>query len=200
MADAPPPPLQMDATPVDWPSRARPRARAPTMRAPEQPIGWPRDTAPPRALTAERSAPRSFAFASATTEKASLISCASTASGATPAWSSALGTARAGATVKSTGAVCASAKPAMAQIGSRPWALANFSDVTTSAAAPSLSFDAFAAVTVPSFLKALRRDRSLLVSLAGSSSSDTVVIPLRVFTSTGAISSAMAAAAARARA
>jgi len=44
MAEAPPPPLQMPAIPLS-PGR-RLCTRWPTMRAPDMPMGWPRETAP----------------------------------------------------------------------------------------------------------------------------------------------------------
>jgi len=56
-------------------------------------------------------------LARATTEKASLISCRSMSLAATPAFSRARGTARAGEVVKSTGACSASAKPRMTASG-----------------------------------------------------------------------------------
>mmetsp|Transcript_24983 Transcript_24983/g.74977 ORF Transcript_24983/g.74977 Transcript_24983/m.74977 type:complete len:211 (+) Transcript_24983:86-718(+) len=199
-ADAPPPPLQMDAVPAAAPSASRPMASAPTMRAPLMPMGWPSDTAPPRRFTVARSSPRICAFASATTEKASFTSCRATSPAPMPAAASALGTASAGATVKSTGARCASPKPTTAASGSRPRALAAPRDMTTSAAAPSFSLLALPAVTVPSFLNADRRDVSLVVSFRGSSSSSTTTSPFLDFTVTGAISFACSALAARARA
>ena len=44
------------------------------MRAPLQPIGWPRETAPPFTFTRAASSLCSFAAAMVTPEKASLIS------------------------------------------------------------------------------------------------------------------------------
>ena len=50
MALAPPPPLQMEATPL-CPGFWRARARWAVMRVPEAPSGWPRLTAPPWMFT-----------------------------------------------------------------------------------------------------------------------------------------------------
>ena len=70
-----------------------------------------------------------------------------------------------------------------------PSALATLSRVITRAAAPSLIEEALAAVMVPSLAKAGFRVGILAGSaLAGCSSRATVSEPLRVFTSTGAIS------------
>ncbi len=67
-------------------------------------------------------------------------------------------------------------------------------DVTTTAAAPSLIVEAFAAVTVPSFSNAGRSPamRSNLTAHGPSSSLTTVTAPLRPGTSTGTISCAAA--------
>lgn len=46
MADAPPPPLQMPATPNRLPRRRSAAISVTRIRAPEQPNGWPRATAP----------------------------------------------------------------------------------------------------------------------------------------------------------
>ncbi len=76
--------------------------------------------------------------------------------------------------------------------GSRPRPLAQSPSTTISAAAPSQIPLALPAVTTPSFLKtggSLARV-SIVVCGRGCSSVSTVFGPLRVFTSTGAISSA----------
>lgn len=46
-AEAPPPPLQMAATPIFFPWWRRAWSKVTTIRAPLQPIGWPSATAPP---------------------------------------------------------------------------------------------------------------------------------------------------------
>ena len=52
MALAPPPPLQIEATPL-CPGFSRARARWAVMRQPEAPSGWPKLTAPPWIFTLE---------------------------------------------------------------------------------------------------------------------------------------------------
>mmetsp|Transcript_13888 Transcript_13888/g.46340 ORF Transcript_13888/g.46340 Transcript_13888/m.46340 type:complete len:200 (-) Transcript_13888:598-1197(-) len=176
---------------------------APMMRAPLMPMGWPSETAPPNTLTRAESSSRSFAFAKATTLKASLISWTSTSFKAHSAMASAAGTASAGAMVKSAGARCASPKPRMAASGTRPRLFARRSDIKTRAAAPSLSDDALTAVTVPPVARnAGRAEASFAASnLAGSSSRDTNVegLPRPPGISTGEISSACTDFAADAR-
>ena len=59
-----------------------------------------------------------------------------------------------GAVVNHSGACATLAYATMRAIGFQPFAFAFSSDVTTRAAAPSLIFEEFAAVTVPSFWNA----------------------------------------------
>lgn len=79
------------------------------------PMGCPSATAPPLTLTREWSRPMSCMLASATTEKASLISWKSMSLALTPAFLSATGTAIAGAVVNMTGSCAASPNPGVAQ-------------------------------------------------------------------------------------
>lgn len=74
-------------------------------------MGWPIDTAPPLAFTISGFKSNFFILAMATTEKASLISHKATSSFSTPVDCNSLGMTRAGAIVKSIGAVAASANP-----------------------------------------------------------------------------------------
>ena len=46
IAEAPPPPLQMRMPAIPFSPRSRLCTRWPTTRAPDMPIGWPRETAP----------------------------------------------------------------------------------------------------------------------------------------------------------
>src|SRR3954470_1720182 len=73
-AEAPPPPLQIPATPILPFFSLNTLTRVVTILAPEQPRGWPIATEPPWTLTLASSKPRIFTLAKATTEKASLIS------------------------------------------------------------------------------------------------------------------------------
>jgi len=73
--------------------------------------------------------------------------------GERPALDIAFGIAKEGAVVNSIGAFSASASPIILARGVNPRLMANLAVVKTSAAPPSFSGDAFAAVTVPSGLK-----------------------------------------------
>ena len=74
MAEAPPPPLQIPATPIEPCFLVKTVFKVAMIRAPEAPNGCPRATAPPSTFTFSGSSPRVLLFAMATTEKASLIS------------------------------------------------------------------------------------------------------------------------------
>ena len=78
------------------------------MRAPEQPIGWPRATAPPWTFTVDGSRSSSFMFASATAEKASLTSWYWMSYIVMPDRVRSFSTALAGAMAKSIGVTAAS--------------------------------------------------------------------------------------------
>mmetsp|Transcript_6438 Transcript_6438/g.18210 ORF Transcript_6438/g.18210 Transcript_6438/m.18210 type:complete len:207 (+) Transcript_6438:91-711(+) len=191
MAEAPPPPLQMEAQPRVASFCRSTLMRPPTMRPPLMPMGCPSATAPPLTLTLSCSSPRMRMLASATTEKASLISWYSTSFAVTPALANASGTASAGAVVKSTASFSASAKPRIFASGASPRALAAAPLMTTVAKAPSLRLEALAAVTVPSRLKAGRSAGifSGFVEYTSLSWSTTTASPRRCGTETGTISS-----------
>jgi hypothetical protein len=91
-----------------------------------------------------------------------------------------------------SGSTPACAQEAMRARGVRPRALASAADISTSAAAPSLSPEALAAVTDPSFVKAGRRPETLsrVAPWRMYSSWSTTVSPLRPFKVTGTISAA----------
>ncbi len=74
MALAPPPPLQILATPYLPLPYFITVIRLCTIRAPLIPIGWPKLTAPPFTFTLSGLRSRSFMLASTVAEKASLIS------------------------------------------------------------------------------------------------------------------------------
>ena len=102
------------------------------------------------------------------------------------------------ATIYVTLALCGSFRPlaladdTMRGRGLMPRRLASASVISTTAAAPSLMPDAFAAVTVPSFGSNAGRSLVMPSSVTPSlmySSSATTVSPLRVLITTGAISS-----------
>ena len=96
-------------------------------------------------------------FAKPTTENASLSSKKSTVEISIFAFAKAFGSAFEGATVNHSGSLAASAYPFMVAKGCSPNSSALSLLISTSAAAPSFIVDAFAAVTVPSFVKAARK-------------------------------------------
>ena len=77
--------------------------RVTTILAPEQPRGWPKDTAPPFTFILSFGNPNICALAKPTTEKASLNSKKSTSESVNPALSNAFGNAFAGAVVNHFG-------------------------------------------------------------------------------------------------
>ena len=127
-------------------------------------MGCPRATAPPQALTFSGSSPRILLFARATAANAwykvsykrkgsaSLISHLAISFTASPARFRAIGIARLGAIVKSMGFVAASPHDSILAIGFTDDDCDRSRVARTNAEAPSLIAEAFAAVTVPSFL------------------------------------------------
>ena len=91
-----PPPEQIAAQPSPPPRRRSSWTSAPTIRAPEAPIGWPRAIAPPLTLTLSSSMPSIRTEFSATEANASLISQRSISSADLPILSSACWAAFAG--------------------------------------------------------------------------------------------------------
>ena len=116
------------------------------------PIGCPSATAPPHTLTLAGSNPKILLFARLTAAKASLISHFAISLISKPARFRAMGIARLGAMVKSMGLVAASPHDKILAIGFAVKDCDRSRVVRTNADAPSLIADAFAAVTVPSFL------------------------------------------------
>ncbi len=107
-----------------------------------------------------------------------------------PAFERALGSALAGATVNHSGSKAASAYPLMVASGLRPRDFAFSALIRTNAAAPSLIEEAFAAVTVPSLVKAGLNAGILSINTLLYSSSVLKIIgsPLRCGIVTGTIS------------
>jgi len=129
-------------------------------------------------------------FATATTANASLISQRSTSFVERPLFSSIARIASAGAMVNSMGARAAPPHPEIRPRTGRPSRFARSALMRTRAAAPSLRDDAFAAVTVPSFLNT-GRSVGILSGRAlfgPSSSATTAVSPFFRSISTGTIS------------
>jgi len=74
IAEAPPPPLQMEAIPYLALCFLSTLIKVNTILFPLTPIGWPKAQAPPKTLILYGSIPKSFAFAIGTEANASLIS------------------------------------------------------------------------------------------------------------------------------
>ena len=134
---------------------------------------------------------RSCATASDCAAKASFASIRSISSTESPVLAITLFVAATGPTPMIDGSTPPSAPATHVAIGVTPSSFAFSSLITTIAAAPSLMLEAFAAVTIPSFLNA---GRSLAIPSAvvpgrGPSSVSTTMVSFFFFTSTGTISS-----------
>ena len=103
IADAPPPPLQIAAAPILASFCSNTLMSVMRIRTPEHPSGCPKETAPPLTLVLASESPRIFKLANPTTENASLNSKKSTSLISIPDFSSALGSAFAGAVVNHLG-------------------------------------------------------------------------------------------------
>src|SRR3990172_6868432 len=139
------------------------------MRAPEQPRGWPRATAPPLTLVIWCGSPSSRITASDCTAKASLSSIRRRSPIVSPARASALRTAGTGPRPIIRGGTPAAAEATTRAIGRRPRRAAKVSLANTSAAEPSFRPELLPAVTVPSLRKAgfNRASDSTVVSRRG---------------------------------
>ena len=178
MATPMPPPMHRVASPFLPPERFSSCSRVVRMRAPEAPIGWPMAMAPPLTFTLAGSRPSSFSTHRLWAAKASLDSTRSRSATVQPAFSSALRDAGIGPVPMMAGSTPALAQERMVARGSRPRALASSADMSTIAAAPSLSPEALAAVTEPSLVKAGR-----------SFSIDSSVAPWRMYSSLSTVTS-----------
>jgi hypothetical protein len=143
-------------------------------------------------LTRFGSTSSSFTNAIVTTAKASFTSNRSIWESGTSAFSSAFFAANAGAVVNHSGSWAWEAKETIRPSGFAPVSCATASVARRSAAAPSLIFEEFAAVTVPSFWNAGFREpifSSFSSGVAnGSSSRSTTTVPFFPSMETGTIS------------
>lgn len=167
----PPPPLQIPANPYFPPFVLNADNKLWTILAPLIPIGWPKATAPPKTLTFLSEISNNLELAKTTKENASLYSKKSIASMPNPDLANTLLVAYCGAMEKSTGYISASAYAIILAKGLTFKAFTFSYDIKTMAHAPSLIFEAFAAVIVPVLLKAGGNWANLLsLYLFGSSS------------------------------
>ena len=147
--------------------------------------------APPLTLTLSGSRPSSRSTHRLWAAKASLDSTRSRSATVQPAFSSAFRDAGIGPVPMTAGSTPAVAEDTIRASGSSPRALASAALISTSAAAPSLSPEALAAVTEPSFVKAGFSPcmASSVAPWRMNSSLSTTTSPLRPLIVTGAISS-----------
>ena len=123
------------------------------IRAPVMPNGWPSAIAPPLMLSLSGSMPSSSRHGSTCAANASLISTRSMSSIVMPAALSTALNAGIGPRPMISGRTAATAEATIRARGLRPRSRAFSSDITSTAAAPSLSGQALPAVTVPSGLE-----------------------------------------------
>src|SRR2546427_4249784 len=123
-----------------------------TIRFPEQPIGWPRATAPPQMLKTSHGMPSSFLTPTLADEKASLCSTKSNSSSLSPVRFISFRTHGIGANITSSGFTAWEQKSRIAPSGSTPISRARRSLISTVALAPSEIWDELPAVSTPSFL------------------------------------------------
>ena len=119
------------------------------IRAPVMPNGWPRAIAPPNGLSFSGSMPHSSRHGTTWAANASLSSSTSMSSIVMPACSSTFSTAGIGPRPMISGRIAATEEATMRARGFSPSSFARSSDITSTAAAPSLSGQALPAVTVP---------------------------------------------------
>ena len=119
------------------------------MRAPVIPNGWPSAIAPPNGLSFSGSRPSSSRHGTTWAANASLSSTMSMSSIVIPAWVSTFLTAGIGPRPMISGRIAATEEATIRAFGSTPSAFALSSDMTSTAAAPSLSGQELPAVTVP---------------------------------------------------
>src|SRR5919204_5460055 len=189
-ATASPPPRHSATTPRFPPVCRSVWSSVTRRRAPEAPMGWPSAIAPPRGLNFSSGIASSLRTASIPA-KASLTSNESTSATSHPVFSSRRRSASAGARRNSSGSRAACACATTRASGRKRRSRARDALATTTAAAPSLSFDALPAVTVPPSLNAglSFASASRDVSRGVSSLDTTTGAPFGWATSTGTISS-----------
>ena len=137
------------------------------MRAPVIPNGWPRAIAPPNGLSFSGSMPHSSRHGTTWAANASLSSTTSMSEIVIPARSSTAFTAGIGPRPMISGRIAATEEATMRARGFRPRFAAFSADITSTAAAPSLSGHALPAVTVPSGAKAGLSSASFSIVVPG---------------------------------
>ena len=144
-----PPPTHMVSSPIVWSRVRRSFSSVARIRTPVMPNGWPSAIAPPCgfSLSLNGSTPIPLADGMTWAAKASLISTTSTSSMVIPARASACRLDSIGPRPISSGSRAVTPVARMRAIGVIPSSAARAADITTAAAAPSLSGHEFPAVT-----------------------------------------------------
>src|ERR1035437_5849756 len=185
-----PPPTHMVSRPMVLSSVRRSLSRVQRMRAPVMPKGWPSAIAPPCGLrrSSKGSMPMPRADGMTCAAKASLISTTSTLLILSPARCRACRLASMGPSPMYSGFSEHSPVLTMRASGVMPSSLARVSLMTTTAAAPSLSGQAFPAVTVPSSRNTGARLASFSRVVSRRGPSSLVISPAPSGSGTGMIS------------
>src|SRR3989441_4311544 len=152
IAMASPPPMQSVASPRCTSFSFMECNSVTTMRFPEQPIGWPKATAPPQMLKTSQGMPSSFLTPTLAEENASLCSTKSNSSSFIPVRCMSFRTQAIGANITSSGFTAWEQKSLIVPSGSTPISRALRSLISTVALAPSEICDELPAVGTPSFL------------------------------------------------
>ena len=144
-----PPATHIVSRPIVPSSASRLLSSVVMIRAPVMPNGWPSAIAPPNGLSFSGSMPHSSRHGTTWAANASLSSSTSMSSIVMPACSSTFSTAGIGPRPMISGRIAATEEAMMRARGFSPSSCARSSDITSTAAAPSLSGQALPAVTVP---------------------------------------------------
>src|SRR6266540_2975297 len=184
MYGRPPPPHKVAAPYSTW--RRRISCTSVTIiRAPVEPRAWPSATEPPLTFTISWSAPSMRVACRATEAKASLTSSRPRSCRSLPAFLSAFSSAIAGTVCRYANRSAHIPCARISASGSTPSASARWALITTMAAAPSESCEAFPAVMVPAAVNAggsSARDSYVVRGRMPSSRSTTAVSPARPWT------------------
>src|SRR5256712_8345464 len=178
IAMASPPPMQRVASPWCTSFSFMECNSVTTMRFPEQPIGWPRATAPPQMLKTSHGMPSSFLTPTLAEENASLCSTKSNSSSFIPVRCISFRTQGIGANITSSGFTAWEQKPRIVPSGSTPISRALRSLISTVALAPSEIWDELPAVSTPSFLNTSGEPTNASLELSGQLPAPPVVVSL----------------------
>ncbi len=171
-----PPATHMVSRPMVASSVSRSLSSVVMMRAPVIPNGWPSAIAPPNGLSFSGSIPHSCMQGTTWAANASLSSTTSMSPIVMPACSRTAATAGIGPRPMISGRMAATEEATIRARGFRPRSAARCADMTSTAAAPSLSGQALPAVTVPDSLKAGWSAASFSIVVPGRGPSSLVTV------------------------